>query len=157
MFCRRRFSQVCTSLPVTQKMSSAVLKKCQASNFCGSKTQTGAETLNFLLVVPVRPSRGQSQRPVLQRYIIVSLGSRVKYVCSRLLLQVDTVKNNLRRAGIDPLLCGNLLSRHSFYLHARKHKSMITHGCTHMGRMRLTEFQQLQWRGTASASVVRDN
>lgn len=69
MFCRRRFSQVCTSLPVTQKMSSAVLKKCQASNFCGvlvgNKTQTGAETLNYLhVVVPVRRSRGQSRRRV---------------------------------------------------------------------------------------------
>lgn len=69
MFCRRRFSQVCTSLPVTQKMSSAVLKKCQASNFCGvlvgSETQTGAETLNYLpVVVPVRRSRGQSRRRV---------------------------------------------------------------------------------------------
>lgn len=55
MFCRRRFSQVCTSLPVTQKMSSAVLKKCQASNFCsvlvGNKTQTCAETVNHLHVV----------------------------------------------------------------------------------------------------------
>lgn len=35
MFCRRRFSQVGASLPLTQKMSSARLKKCQDSNFCG--------------------------------------------------------------------------------------------------------------------------
>lgn len=107
MFCRRRFSQVCTSLPVIQKMSSALLKKCQASNFCsvlvGNKTQTSAETVTLLrVVIPARRFLTYLETwAFLNRDIIVLLGSGVKHVCSRLLLQVDTVSNNPRSADID--------------------------------------------------------
>lgn len=143
MFCRRRFSQVCTSLPVTQKMSSAVLKKCQASNFCSVLVvKTSAATVNHLRVVgPARRFLTHLEICGVFLYgdIIVLLGSWVKQVCSRLLLQVDTVSNNLRSADIDSWIRVNHVSHCSFYLqiqtYQHNHSCMYPHGADETDRI----------------------
>lgn len=126
MFCRRRFSQVCTSLPVTQKMSSAVLKKCQASNFCGvlvgSKAQTGAETLNYLRLVVFFLTKGLLLFHWGQGSSTYALGSfcrsiQYRTICGGQVLIHYCVEISRRATA--------------FYLHARKHISIITPGCTH--------------------------